>query len=68
MTVLIHAVARIGFLNTTVSVHETSGFSTLIVAVLGNISLGREVVISFSTADISATGDEKQFINRNFRY
>ena len=54
-----YTVAKIGFLNTTVNVNETSGFSTLIVEVLGNITLGREVIIRFSTADISATGNEK---------
>ena len=54
-----HTVAEIGFLNTTVSVEESSGFSTLFVSVLGNISLGRDVIIQFSTANITAAGDEK---------
>ena len=62
MTLLTHAVAKIGFLSTNVSVDETSGFSTLLVAVIGNISLGKEVIISFSTADISAKGDGKQLL------
>ena len=67
LTVLLHTVAKIGFLNTTTSVNETSEFSTLIVAVLGNITLGREVMIHFSTVDISTTGDETvSLLSTNF--
>ena len=61
LNVFLHTVAKIGFLSTMASVNETSGFYTLIVAVLGNITLGREVIVRFSTADISTTGDEKQY-------
>ena len=53
--------ARIGFLNTTLLVNESSGFATLYVAILGNTTLGREVVIRFSTADSSATGNHSHY-------
>ena len=57
LIVLVHTVARIGFLNTTINVNETSGYANLSVAVLGSTKLGREVTIHFSTADMSATGN-----------
>ena len=56
-TVSMPTAARIGFENTTVSVSEGSGFATLLVAVLGTTRLGREVTVSFSTADLSARGN-----------
>ena len=46
--------AIIGFENITVNVNEGSLFVTLFVTVLGDTRLGREVTVSFSTADITA--------------
>ena len=46
--------ARIGFEDIFVNVSEESQFATLFVAVLGTTSLGGEVTVHFSTADIAS--------------
>ena len=43
-------------MNTLVNVSEGDGTADLTVAVLGNVELGREVIVRFSTADGTATG------------
>ena len=48
--------ALIGFENISVSVQEGTGVVVLYVAVL-NGTLGRDVTVRFSTADLSATGE-----------
>ena len=54
------AVARIGFVQcpgVVDSVQEGEDFAELAVAILdSNIILGREVIVLFSTANVSATG------------
>ena len=48
--------AIIGFENISVSVHEGTGVAMIYVAVL-NGTLGRDVTVLFSTADLSAKGE-----------
>ena len=51
-----YTVATIGFETISVSVHECTGVAVLYVAVL-NGTLGRDVTVRVSTADLSATGE-----------
>ena len=46
----------IGFENISVSILEGTGVAAIYVAVL-NGTLGRDVIVWFSTADLSATGE-----------
>ena len=46
----------IGFENISVSIREGTGVVVLYIAVL-NGTLGRDVTVHFSTADLSATGE-----------
>ena len=51
-------VIRIGFENITFLVQEGVRFAELPVAVIGTTTLGGEVIVRFSTSDISATGHQ----------
>ena len=53
--VMYFSVARIGFEFTALGVIEGSS-ATLSIAVLGDTALGRNVIVRFSTADITAIG------------
>ena len=72
MTVFIPTVARVGFESNSVNVNEGSQFATLFVAVLGTTSLGGEVTLRFSTADITAAnaarGDDKSISHFVVKY
>ena len=60
--------ARIGFENITFTYGEAAGFAELLVTVLGTTTLGREVTVHFSTADLTAIGQWNAYVSCDMLY